>query len=105
VPPTNKRQTNWEAAQAISQFYATILNNPVVQMALGPKQMVEIANQIAKLAGLHLDADLRDMTAENQKKQASDLLKQAVDAVLGIVRTETKQGLEVIMSEIKDVTT
>jgi len=104
VPPTNKRQTNWEAAQAISQFYATILNNPVVQMALGPKQMVEIANQIAKLAGLHLDADLRDMTAENQKKQASDLLKQAVDAVLGIVRTETKQGLEVIMSEIKDVT-
>ena len=56
------------------------------------------------LAGLHLDADLRDMTEENQKKQASDLLKQAVGAVLGIVRTETKQGLEVIMSEIKDVT-
>jgi hypothetical protein len=105
VPPSNKRQTSWEAAQAISQFYATILQNPVVQMALGPQQMVEIANQIAKLAGLHLDADLRDMTEENQKKQASDLLKQAVDAVLGIVRTETKHGLEVIMSEIKDLAT
>lgn len=103
VPPSNKRETNWEAAQAITQFWVSIIANPEMQMALGPTQLVEIANRMAKLAGLKLDVDLRDMTEENQKKKANDILKQAVDAVLGIVRTETKQGLEVIMSEIQDL--
>lgn len=102
VPPATKRETNWEAAQALAQFWASTLADPEMKMALGPKQLVEIANKIAKLAGLKLDTELRDMTEQNKKKAASDLLKETVDAVLGIVRTETKQGLEPIMSALND---
>lgn len=103
VPPTTKRQTNWEAAQAMAGFVRDLMNNQMTAMAIGPKQAIDLSNQIAKLAGIQLDAELRDVTDETQKKMASDLLKQTVDAVLGVIRPEVKEGLEPVMSTIKDL--
>lgn len=103
VPPNNKRETNWEAAQALAGFVRDLMNNQVTAMAIGPKQAIDLANHIAKMAGLRLEQPLRDATAETQQQQASDLLKQTVEAVLGMVRPEVKQGMEVVMSETMDL--
>lgn len=100
VPPNSKRQTNWEASQAMGQFVQVLASNQQLAMAIGPQQFIDLANEIATLAGIELPAPLRNVTEETQKQMASDLLKQTVDAVLGIVRTETKQGMEVVLQKV-----
>lgn len=94
------RVTDFEAAQGMATFVRDLLANPMTQAAIGPDQAIALANQIAKLAGVPLEDELRNMTEETKQAEAQNLLKQVIDQVMG----QVKEGMVPLMTRIKDVT-
>lgn len=79
-------------AMAMAQFVQSYMANPMTAQAIGAAQAIELANYIARLAGLPRDFKLRDMSPSPQEQQAAaqQQLKQVVIDVLGVVNKEIK---------------
>lgn len=97
VPDNQSRVTDVEAAQAMATFVRDLMSNPVTAAAVGPKQAVSLANQIAKLAGIRLETKLRDTGAMPQE-EAQQVLEQTINAVL----PEVKKGIVPVMESIAE---
>lgn len=99
APAPDDRKDNIEAARMMSEMiHLWFMNNEMGMAAMGPEQLIELANYIARLAGLPFERPLRNasMTTEQAKRQAMDSLKAMVDAVL----TDVKKGMVPILEDI-----
>lgn len=114
TPPSDDRETDIEAATAMATFVRDLMQNPITAQGIGAKQAIDLANQIAKLAGIRLDLPLSDKTQENQammqeqiQQQAQQMLKMVADQVLKQAQEQTmqivKEGLVPVLGEIKSV--
>lgn len=86
-------------AQAMASLIQPYLMNPMTAQAIGPEQAIEIANQIAHLAGLPRDFKLRNTgpsTAEAQQAQAQQQLQSVVQTVMQSVQGEITPLLDVV---------
>lgn len=102
APAPDDRKDNIEAARLISELIRDwFMNNPVGLAALGPDQLVDLANYIAKLAGLPFERPIRNagMTTEEANRASQEQLKALVDAVL----TDVKKGMQPIIEEIASI--
>lgn len=102
APAPDERKDNIEAARLMSELVRDwFMNNPVGLSALGPDQLVDMANHIAKLAGLPFDRPLRNasMTTEQQNQAAQQQLKSMADAVL----TDVKKGMVPMIEDIAQI--
>lgn len=63
------RGDNSKVAQTMSLMVQNLLSNPMTAAAIGPAQAIELANQIARLAGLPKDFKLRDNSQESAAMQ------------------------------------
>lgn len=101
APNHQQRSNNLEAARMISELVRDwFMNNPVGLAALGPDQLVDMANSIAKLAGLPLETPLRNagMTTEEQNMASQQQLRAMVDEVLA----DVKKGSLDIMQDVQE---
>ena len=96
IPANRHRTENVMAAQAMALFVRDLLNNQMTAQAIGPTQAIELANQIAKLAGLPLEQKLRDMTKEQQSEQAQQILQQVTEQTLVTVKEGMMPALQAI---------
>lgn len=99
APAPDERKDNIEAARLISELIRDwFMNNPVGLAALGPDQLVDMTNYIAKLAGLPFERPLRNagMTTEEQNRASQEQLKAMVDAVL----TDIKKGITPLIEDV-----
>lgn len=92
-------------AQAMALFIQSLLSNPITAQALGPDQALEWANQISQMMGFPKDFKLRNMapqaTAEQQRAEAQEQLKQVLDLVLKTVDSQMTKDLKPLLDEVK----
>lgn len=94
IPATRDRVSDAEAARVMAEFVRDLSNNPMMAQALGSNQMIDLANQIAKLAGLPLNRELRDLTQVQQQ----GILQQVLEKVLPMV----KEGMIPVLKQLND---
>lgn len=100
-PAPEQRKDNIEIARMISEMVRDwFMSNPVGLSALGPDQLVEMANMIAKLAGLPFDRPIinASLTTEEQNRAAQEQLKAMADAVL----TDMKKGMMPVLQQLQE---
>lgn len=103
APAAEDRKDNIEVARMISEFIRDVfMNNPVGLAALGPDQLIDLGNQIAKFAGLPFERPLRNAshTTEQAAQAAQEQLKALVDQVL----TDMKKGIAPVLDAVKQNT-
>lgn len=91
VPPTYRRITNNAIVRDLTMFFRDIMNNGVIQQAIGPDQALAIVNSIAELAELPMPAKLENVGMDQQQE-----IMQILEQNLGQFRDEIKQALEVL---------
>lgn len=80
------RVNNAQTAQAMTQVLASIAGNPMLSAEVGPKQIIELINEIAQIGGLPRDfrftptGEAAKMQAQ-QQQQAQQAAQQAQQAV------------------------
>jgi len=94
IPTEDQRSTDSEMAKAMVQFLQ-ILQGPLAQY-IGPAQMVDIANGIARLANLPLDKPLRNAAGD----QVTDELKTMINGILAQVSKMQKDGMVPVLQEL-----
>jgi len=100
VPNIMERRSNIDAARAITEMVRDwFINNPIGLSVLGPEQLVELANYIAKLADLPLERPIRNvgLTTQEQNLAAQQQLKSIVDKVL----KDVQEGTALVLQEIE----
>lgn len=98
APAPEQRKDNIEIARMMSELVRDwFMNNPMGLSALGPDQLVDMANMIAKMAGLPFDRPIvnASMTTEQQNQAAQQQLKAQIDAVL----TDVKKGMQPVLEQ------
>lgn len=103
APAPEQRKDNIEVARMISEMVRDwFMSNPVGLSALGPDQLVDMANMIAKMAGLPFDRPIinASLTTEEQNRAAQEQLKAMVDQVL----TDMKKGMMPLMEQVQQNT-
>lgn len=99
------RSSDREVAVAMASIVRDLMNNPITATAIGPDQAIDLANQIARLAGLPRDFKLRnmapDLNEEQMRQQKLEELKAVVDTVMKEIQPMLKQTLEPMLQ--KDV--
>lgn len=100
------RTSDREVAIAMSAIVKDMLNNPMTAQAIGPDQAIDLANQIARLAGLPRDFKLKNANSgvsdEQRKQQAQEQLKQVVEIVMGQVNQQMQKDLDPLLAKVKD---
>lgn len=86
------RVDNAKLAMAMAQFVQSYMANPMTAQAIGAAQAIDLANYIAKLAGMPRDFKLRDMSPspEQQQADAQAQLQTVIKEVLQKVEGEIK---------------
>ena len=83
-----------------------MMQNPVMLKIMGAKQILELTNRIAHLAGIDRDFNLKpmsnDVTGEDEKKQAADQLKQLLDTVSKMVDQKMMGDLAPLLKMVKE---
>lgn len=103
APAAQDRKDNIEVARMMSELIRDwFMNNPMGLAALGPDQLVDIANLISKFAGLPFERPIRNAshTTEQASQAAQEQLKSLVDQVL----TDMKKGMVPIMQSVQQNT-
>jgi hypothetical protein len=98
VPDNQSRVTDTEAATAMATFVRDLMSNPITGAAVGPEQAISLANQIAKMAGLRLEAKLRNTGAMPQQEA-----QQVLEQVLATVLPEVKKGMAGVLDQLAGV--
>lgn len=96
VPNIYNRVSNVTAAQAMAQFVQTLLANPMTSQGIGPQQFIDMANQIADLAGLPLERPLK-FTGQTPEQARAELME-----VANAVLTEAKKGMAEVVKLVSD---
>lgn len=96
------RQSDAQIATVLATFARDLFSNPVTLQAIGPDQAIELANKIAKYAGLP-EVKLRNvgLNPEKQKAEAQEQLKGIVAQVLQASDEHMKQALIPLLDEVK----
>lgn len=99
------RINNVESAIAIATFVRDIVNSPYGAV-LGPDQFIEIANQIARLAGFPRDFKLVNKmppgaSPEQQQEEAKKQLMQIVEVVTQNVQKQIAPALDELAQGVK----
>lgn len=99
------RSSDREVAVAMASIVRDLMNNPITAQAIGPDQAIDLANQIARLAGLPRDFKLRNMapnaTEEQRQQEAMAQVKAVVDIVMQQVQPMIKKTITPMLE--KDV--
>lgn len=101
APTYWQRKNNVESARMISEMVRDwFMSNPMGLSALGPDQLIDLANYIAKLADIPLERPLTNvgMTTQEQNMAAQQQLRAMVDEVLA----DVKKGTIPIVSKIHE---
>lgn len=95
------RIDNVAGATAISNFMATILQNPMMEAAIGAEQAISIFNLIAQLAGFPRDFKLvpQPVPPEAQAQQAQQMKQQLLQLCQQVVaQAQQQQGQQVMQA-------
>lgn len=97
------RTSDREVAVAMASIVRDLMNNPITAQAIGPDQAIDLANQIARLAGLPRDFKLRNMAPnlneEQRREEAMAQVKAVVDIVMKEIQPMLKQTLEPMLKK------
>ena len=86
-------------ATVMGQLVNQLLANPMIAPAIGAQQAIDIANQIAQLAGLPRDFKLKDMSQQPNPAQAQQADAQA--QLQGVIQTVLQQVNAGLQQELK----
>jgi hypothetical protein len=100
------RMNDAGTAQVMTQLVQQLLANPMTAQAIGSQQAIDLANQIAQLAGLDRDFQLRDVTpagASPQQQQAA--AQQQLQGVMAEVQKMIKPLADATQKNQSDIAT
>lgn len=93
-------------AQAMTQYFQVMMNNPMIAQAIGPDQAIKIANSIGRFAGFPRDFKLSNNSPQGQPgqpdQQQAAILQQVakyINEVAQSLSNDTKQALGKIMDD------
>lgn len=98
------RANDSQMAQVMAMMARDLMANPITAQAIGPDQAIQIANQIAQLAGLPRDFILRNVNPQAGPEQAQAQAQQQLQQVVQIVLQQVNQNLQNELKPLLDHT-
>lgn len=97
------RASDKEMAAVMATFARDLMSNPITAQAIGPDQAIQIANQIAYLAGLPRDFKIRNVggSPEEMQARAQEQLKQVAQTVLQAADQHIAKAITPLLEEVK----
>jgi hypothetical protein len=100
------RKSDPKMAAAMAQLLQPMMQNSALLQIIGPKQILDLTNRIAHMAGVDRDFILRPvgplLSPEEQKQQAEAQLKQTIDLISRVVDQKLMKDITPMLQMLKE---